>query len=652
MEILLILGFSAALDAGLLLFLLIRSRLQQPFLLLAVGVNLFVLLQALAANLPLRGLVINHYGLIVALYAWLLYLQSLYLQIPNRPWTRYGPLALVNLLLFALFLFQFQIDRISGALYFDITTLMFAGIFTSISMLFFIENLIRHLKPERRYAFKHLLFLLLVLALIHLLYFHQRLTYPLESQMLMYLLLLVQLPLPLFVGISAARIQGLEDEAHFLPGREGQVQYFMVLIGAGLLLAGAMQMLDFYFSEVRSNFYHAILLMLLLIVGGLLLLSDLFRSEINLWLRAYFLGDPTDYRREWQRVTTITRHEEGIEQRILEYYLDCLDAREGALYLADRQRLRRAAQRGTGFDDEFRLERGWETDTEMLGPQVHCLKEGRGWGDLLILLGIDERIQAICRLRSSCDPQLLGTSLLSLCETVSNEFAIRLGEIQQKRRLQRQEKLAGFNRTVAFLAHDLKNILAQQRLALENYAKYREDPEFLDDFCDTIEHSTRKLEDLIAQFRYKSLNSVGDTVSLRQLIDFLLHRKRLYGERLELDLPESPDEEQPLPRDLQMVADNLLKNALEASPPDQPVRLRLRCNKGHFKLRVCDRGRGMSQDFIRNQLFEPFVSTKEGKGLGVGMYHVRNIVDGLNGQIDVESKPGKGTCITVETACQ
>jgi len=450
-EILLILGVSAAFDAGLLLYLLIRSRLQQPFLLLAVGVHLFALLQAISVNLQQQGLVINQYSQIVALYAWLLYLQSLYLQIPNRPWQRYGPLAVVNLLLFALFLFQFQIDRITGSLYFNTTTLMFAGIFTSISMLFFIENLIRHLKPERRYAYKHLLFLLMMLAMIHLLYFYQRVSYHEESQMLMYLVLLVQLPLPLFVGISASRIQGFEDPADFLPGKGGQVQYFMVLIGAGLLLAGVMQMLDFYFSEVRSSFYHAILLLLLFVVGGLLLLSDLFRSEINLWLRAYFLGDPTDYRREWQRVT-----------------------------VADRRRLRRLAYKGSGFEEEFRLERDWQTDTEMLGPQLHCLKSDHGWGDLLILLSIDEHIQAICRLRSPGDPQLLGASRLSLCETVSNEFAIRLGEIQQKRRLQRQEKLAGFNRTVAFLAHDLKNIVAQQQLALENFPKYRDDPEFLE----------------------------------------------------------------------------------------------------------------------------------------------------------------------------
>jgi hypothetical protein len=207
---------------------------------------------------------------------------------------------LVNLLLFGLFLFQFQIDRISGSLSFNTSTLSFAGIFTCISILFFIENLLRHLKPERRYAYKHLLFLLLLLAVIYLLYFYRRVSYGDDGQILLYLILMVQLPLPPLVGVSAARMAGLEG-ADFQPGRGGQVQYFMVLIGAGLLIAGITQMLDFYFSEVRSSFYHALLLVLLLFLGGLLLLSDLFRRELNQWMRSYFLGDSTDYRKEWTR---------------------------------------------------------------------------------------------------------------------------------------------------------------------------------------------------------------------------------------------------------------------------------------------------------------------------------------------------------------
>ncbi len=653
MEIPLILGASAALDAGLLFYLLAHRRLRQPFLLLAVALSLFALLQSLRAYFEQHGLVVNHYSQVLVLYAWLLYLQSLYLQIPNRPLARYLPLAIVNLLLFSLFLFQFRIDQISGNLFFDTTTLRFAGIFTSIAMLFFLENLIRHLKVQRRYAYKHLLYALIVLALVELLYYYQSVSYHQSGGLLLYLVLMVQLPLPLFVGISAARIRLLEPP-DFIPGKGGQAQYFMILIGAGLLLAGVMQMLDYYFSEVRSDFYHAVLALLLTFGLGLLMLSDLMRSEINQWLRAYFLGDATDYKREWSRVSRITRHEEGIEQEILGYLMDCLGCHEGALYLADRQRLVLVAVRGEGFGEEFRLLEDWERETEPLGEHVHRLKsspDGEGEAhELLVLLRIDERIQGLARLRCTTDPRLIDDSVLSLCETVGNAFAIRLGEIQQKRRLQRQEKLAGFNRTVAFLAHDLKNIVAQQKLAVENFPKYREDPEFLDDFCETIEHSTQKLEDLFAQFRYKSLNSGSEAVSFRRLMEFLLKKQKVLGPRLKLELPLEDADLPAVPADLLVVADNLLKNALEASPADTAVSVRLECLPKRLRLEVCDRGEGMTDAFIRDRLFEPFDSTKSGSGLGIGMYHVRSIVESLQGRIQVDSEPGQGTCITVETA--
>lgn len=651
MEILLILGISAALNAGLLLYLLSQPRLRQPFLLLAVATTLFAQMQGLWATWGSQGLVLNHYSQVLVLYAWLLYLQSLYLQIPNRPLQRYLPPGLVNLLLFGLFLFQFRIDQLSGALYFDTTTLQFAGVLTSIAMLFFLENLIRHLKVARRYAYKHLLYGLIVLAFISLLYFYRLLSYRQSGSMLLYLMLMLQLPLPLLMGISVMRIKTLTPP-DFTPGKGGQAQYFMILVGAGLLLAGVMQLLDTYFSTVRSDFYHAMLTVTLLFGIGLLMLSDQMRTEVNQWLSAYFLGDATDYRREWNRVSAITREEEGIGEKMLDYILGCLGAEDGALYLADRQRLRRVAIRGRNFEDEYRLENGWESRCEALGGQVYLPERGgghtsNGW-ELLLPLTVDGRLRGLCRLRLQADPHLLDDSVFSLCETVGNAFAIRLGEILQKQRLQRQEKLAGFNRTVAFLAHDLKNIVAQQKLAVDNFPRYREDPEFLDDFCETIEHSTQKLEDLITQFRYKSLNAAGETVSFRALMDYLLKKQKVLGERLHLSLPQEAAGEDSVPADLLVVVDNLLKNAIEASADEQPVSVTIASDGERLILRVCDQGEGMSEEFVRDRLFEPFVSTKPDSGLGIGMYHVRSIVEALKGRIQVETAPGKGTCISVD----
>ena len=63
-------------------------------------------------------------------------------------------------------------------------------------------------------------------------------------------------------------------------------------------------------------------------------------------------------------------------------------------------------------------------------------------------------------------------------------------------------------------------------------------------------------------------------------------------------------------------------------------------------LSVEDAGCGMSRSFVEHQLFRPFRTTKE-KGLGIGLYQCKQIVEAHGGRIEVESREGKGTVFTV-----
>jgi signal transduction histidine kinase len=49
---------------------------------------------------------------------------------------------------------------------------------------------------------------------------------------------------------------------------------------------------------------------------------------------------------------------------------------------------------------------------------------------------------------------------------------------------------------------------------------------------------------------------------------------------------------------------------------------------------------------MRDRLFRPFETTKA-DGMGIGVYESSRYVDGLGGQILIESTPGKGTCVRV-----
>ena len=52
----------------------------------------------------------------------------------------------------------------------------------------------------------------------------------------------------------------------------------------------------------------------------------------------------------------------------------------------------------------------------------------------------------------------------------------------------------------------------------------------------------------------------------------------------------------------------------------------------------------MSDDFIKNNLFKPFKTTKGAKGMGIGVYEAREIILAIGGRIEVRSEVDKGTC--------
>ena len=54
----------------------------------------------------------------------------------------------------------------------------------------------------------------------------------------------------------------------------------------------------------------------------------------------------------------------------------------------------------------------------------------------------------------------------------------------------------------------------------------------------------------------------------------------------------------------------------------------------------------MDADFVRNRLFQPFASTKDG-GFGIGAFEARSLIIAMGGRLDVDSRPGKGTPFTI-----
>ena len=101
------------------------------------------------------------------------------------------------------------------------------------------------------------------------------------------------------------------------------------------------------------------------------------------------------------------------------------------------------------------------------------------------------------------------------------------------------------------------------------------------------------------------------------------------------------------PEEINKVLHNFLLNACEALGGKGRIKVMSSKANGHqVVFSVSDNGPGMSQEFMENSLFQPFKSAK-GKGLGIGLYQCKTIIEAHNGRIEVESEPGKGSTFTV-----
>src|SRR3546814_19537164 len=68
---------------------------------------------------------------------------------------------------------------------------------------------------------------------------------------------------------------------------------------------------------------------------------------------------------------------------------------------------------------------------------------------------------------------------------------------------------------------------------------------------------------------------------------------------------------------VRQIVQHLVANAIDASAPDAPVQVVAVAEQGRVRIDVIARGCGMTRGFIPNELYQPFVSTKN-PGFGIG----------------------------------
>lgn len=214
------------------------------------------------------------------------------------------------------------------------------------------------------------------------------------------------------------------------------------------------------------------------------------------------------------------------------------------------------------------------------------------------------------------------------------------------------KQFESFMRLSAMLTHDLKNSITGLSMLVNNMERQFHRAEFRADAISSLREATDKLRRIVARLNepVKSLSGeyrrsaretdlvpvINRVVAVNAAPSAALYKIET---RLPATLPATVE-----PERIENVVENLVINALEAMGTEGG-RLTIEAGTledGHIFLSVADTGRGMSAEFVNSRLFRPFATTKT-KGIGLGLFTCREIVETHGGRLEVESQPGVGT---------
>ena len=234
-----------------------------------------------------------------------------------------------------------------------------------------------------------------------------------------------------------------------------------------------------------------------------------------------------------------------------------------------------------------------------------------------------------------------------LLKTVGRQAASYLAERAAESALTEARKFQEFNRRFAFIIHDLKNLVSQLSLVARNAERHASNPEFQRDMLATIANSVAKMNDLLARLKEHHVPSGGGyAVDIHALVTRVVaNRQQSYA--LLTFSSDSAETSGDLivtghGGQLEQVLEHLIQNAIDASEEALPVDVVLRGAGAEVIIEVVDQGIGMTEEFIRETLFQPFRSTKA-NGFGIGVYEARDIVQSHGGKLSVSSAPGAGS---------
>ena len=216
-----------------------------------------------------------------------------------------------------------------------------------------------------------------------------------------------------------------------------------------------------------------------------------------------------------------------------------------------------------------------------------------------------------------------------------------------------QEKMASLGLLAAGVAHEIGNPLtsiSSMAQIIKRKVKDQNFIEYLNTILKNIERIRKIVRELVDFARPSSYEAADTNINeiIRNAVGIVKYDRRAKSINIDLELDNDLPSVFLVADQLLQVFINILINAVDALTEDRN-RIIIRSKKEGINLLIQfeDEGVGIKPEDI-SKIFEPFYTTKKvGKGTGLGLSVTYGIIKNLNGDIDVQSEPGKGTIFTI-----
>ncbi|HET9360193.1 MAG TPA: XrtA/PEP-CTERM system histidine kinase PrsK [Vicinamibacterales bacterium] len=449
----------------------------------------------------------------------------------------------------------------------------------------------------------------------------------------------------------------------------------ILIVGVYLLAVGGLAQVARRFEFGTFFQWQAIVVLVGMAGLALLLLSDRTRQRIHVFVARHFSKAQHDASAIWticSRQFSRVKDQSGVCEAAAKLISEAFGVLSVTVWLLDDDQERLVVRASTGrpsaasagssapdttsplvltglqaMSTPFDLETAsgrWADEVRELNSATFI----SGGNRLCVPLRSGERVLGLLVLADRINAAVYTVEELELLQCVADQMTSVLMNHRLASEVAQARELEAFRTMSLFFVHDLKNAAASLNLMLRNLPVHFNDPAFREDALRGIGNTARRIDEMIAR-----LSSLRDQTRLAptraDLNDIVSEALDRVGGVPNVHITR---ELHPLPgiivdrEQIQNVVTNLVLNARDAVGDDGRIQVHTEHRDGRVLLSVSDNGCGMDKAFVKDSLFRPFQSTKK-KGLGIGLFQSRAIVQAHGGAIHVQTEAGQGTTFLI-----